>query len=87
MSEAISKRCNNRSAIAYLALAVILSAGFGYSIGVRESVSAVVALNAQQAEERVSIRRHYAAQINADRKRYEALEADYKALAQSRAVQ
>lgn len=87
MSEVISKQCNKHSATAYLVLAVILSVGFGYSIGVRESVGAVVALNSQQADERVSIRRHYAAQVNAERKRYETLESEYKALAQSKVAQ
>lgn len=83
MSEAVSKRCN-KSAAAYLIISVLLSAWLGYSVGTREGLGAIVSLSAQQADERVSIRRHYAAQMNAERKRYEILDEQYKALAKAR---
>lgn len=81
MPEQVRKFCNNNLMAFYLMLAVVLAAGFGYSIGVRESVSAVVELSKDHAKERVSVRRHYSLQLSAMRKENIALQDELKARA------
>lgn len=66
------------------ALAVALSIGFGYSMATLRYQG----LNYQHAElaakERASLHNRYVRQLNAADKRYFKLDAEYKALAQSK---
>ncbi len=72
---------HSKTLILWLVLVAALSTGFGYSLGVRESVSAVLKLSDQHAEERLAMRRHYARLIGEWKKKYEAQEEAYKKLA------
>lgn len=83
---------HSKSLILWLVLVAALSTGFGYSLGVRESVAAVLKLSdehtkerismaEQHAEERLSMRRHYSKLVGEWKKKYEAQEEAYKKLA------
>lgn len=72
---------HSKTLILWLVLVAALSTGFGYSLGVRESVSAVLKLSDQHAEERLTMRRHYSRLVGDWKKKYEAQEEAYKKLA------
>jgi hypothetical protein len=68
MPEQVSKLYHKHAVPVLVVLIAILSIGFGYSLGVREGLSSLVALGEQQAAERKSTRAHYAHQIGELRK-------------------
>lgn len=78
MPEQVRNLYNRYYAPMLVVLIAVLSIGFGYSIGVRESLSSLVALSDQQAKERKSINARHARQIGSLHKQLSLSRAETK---------